>query len=303
MSDSGAIYRFDEVDEELSLLPMAARRALELVGARLSLEGWRSLTQADRMALVSAGAFAEVDPELIRSIVARASPAAVPIEPRSDPDPAKPPTELVDALGEKKPMSGMRWASLRPLDRYALSRAASSSGSRLERAYDEIVERSLSHLSASGEVHMVDIADKNPTRRRATATAPVKMHAQTLARVAAGETAKGDVFATARVAGIQAAKRTSELIPLCHHIALTRVTIELTPDAPAHSEVAAIHVKATVEAFDRTGVEMEALVAATTSALTIYDMLKAIDRWMTITDVGLLEKSGGRSGTLRRGER
>jgi cyclic pyranopterin phosphate synthase len=120
-------------------------------------------------------------------------------------------------------------------------------------------------------------------------------------RVAAGDAPKGDVLGVARIAGIQAAKRTSELIPLCHPIALTGAEIALRYEAPTEdAKLATVEIRATVHAFDRTGVEMEALVAASTAALTIYDMLKAIDRWMTITDVGLLEKSGGRSGNLRR---
>jgi len=109
-------------------------------------------------------------------------------------------------------------------------------------------------------------------------------------------------LAAARVAGIQAAKRTSELIPLCHPVALTGAWIDLDVDDAGSADHASIHVRATIEAFDRTGVEMEALVGASAAALTIYDMLKASDRWMTITNLRLIEKSGGRSGYLRRGE-
>jgi cyclic pyranopterin phosphate synthase len=109
-------------------------------------------------------------------------------------------------------------------------------------------------------------------------------------------------LATARIAGIQAAKRTSDLVPLCHPVALTGVWIELDLDRAGGGKHGYVKVRATVEAFDRTGVEMEALVAASASALTVYDMLKAVDRWMTITDLGLVEKSGGRSGHLRRGK-
>ena len=159
----------------------------------------------------------------------------------------------------------------------------------------------LTHVNAAGEVHMVGIADKPETARKAVAMARVRMQKDTFDRLMQGTGPKGDVIATARVAGIQAAKRTSELIPLCHPIALTGAEIALHFEQPQDSaEFATVEVRATVHAFDRTGVEMEALVAATTSALTIYDMLKAIDRWMTITDVGLVEKSGGRSGHLRR---
>lgn len=159
----------------------------------------------------------------------------------------------------------------------------------------------LTHVNAAGEVHMVGVADKPATARTAVASARVRMQKETLDRLVQGTGPKGDVAATARVAGIQAAKRTSDLIPLCHPIALTGAQIDFDFRAPdSEGALATVEVRATVHAFDRTGVEMEALVAASTAALTIYDMLKAIDRWMTITDVGLLEKSGGRSGHLRR---
>jgi cyclic pyranopterin monophosphate synthase len=159
----------------------------------------------------------------------------------------------------------------------------------------------LTHLNAAGEVHMVSVSAKLATARMAVALARVHMQKETLDRIVQGTGSKGDVAATARVAGIQAAKRTSDLIPLCHPVALTGADVELRFE-PARdgSALATVEVLATVHAFDRTGVEMEALVAASTAALTIYDMLKAVDRWMTITDLGLVEKSGGRSGHLRR---
>jgi len=157
-----------------------------------------------------------------------------------------------------------------------------------------------SHLNAAGEVHMVGISQKPITERRAVASATVRMRLATLTLLAEGTPAKGDVMATARIAGIQAAKRTWELIPLCHPIALTGVEIDIRPQADEGADIGAVRIEATVDAFDRTGVEMEALVAASTAALTIYDMLKSVDRWMTITDVGLLEKSGGRSGHIKR---
>jgi cyclic pyranopterin phosphate synthase len=159
----------------------------------------------------------------------------------------------------------------------------------------------LTHVNAAGEVHMVGVADKPATARTAVAMARVRMQKETLERMLLGTAPKGDVAATARVAGIQAAKRTAELIPLCHPVAITgaEIALRFEPGAEDASQ-ATVEVRATVHAFDRTGVEMEALVAASTAALTIYDMLKAIDRWMTITDLGLVEKSGGRSGHLRR---
>jgi cyclic pyranopterin phosphate synthase len=139
---------------------------------------------------------------------------------------------------------------------------------------------------------MVDVGEKEVTARRAVAEARVTMHADTAARLGAGGAGKGDVLATARIAGIQAAKRTPELIPLCHAVALTRVEVDLAIDH------AGVRIRATAEARDRTGVEMEALVAASAAALTVYDMLKGVDRGMSF-DVRLLEKAGGRSGHWR----
>jgi len=141
---------------------------------------------------------------------------------------------------------------------------------------------------------MVDVGAKDVTARRAIARARVRMSHETFLRLAAGDTPKGDVLAAARIAGIQAAKRTSELIPLCHMINLTRVEVTITLE----SDVAI--VDATAEARDRTGVEMEAMVAASTAALTLYDMLKAVDRGMSF-DVCLVEKTGGKSGRWTRG--
>ncbi|MEO8877072.1 MAG: cyclic pyranopterin monophosphate synthase MoaC [Polyangiaceae bacterium] len=151
----------------------------------------------------------------------------------------------------------------------------------------------LTHLNESGEAHMVDVGAKALTARRAVARSRVKMSAKAFGLLESGDASKGDVLAAARIAGIQAAKRTSELIPLCHIVALTRVQIEIALENDMASIVA------TAEAVDRTGVEMEALVAASTAALTIYDMLKAVDRGMTF-DVALLEKSGGKTGTWQR---
>ena len=142
---------------------------------------------------------------------------------------------------------------------------------------------------------MVDVAAKPATERTAIATARIQMKPATLRLLRRGRIAKGDVFAVARVAGIQAAKRTHELIPLCHPIALTQVTVECRPAPPRRVEI-----RATARATDRTGVEMEALTAAAVAALTVYDMCKAVDRGMTLGPIRLEEKSGGRSGTYRR---
>jgi indole-3-glycerol phosphate synthase len=150
----------------------------------------------------------------------------------------------------------------------------------------------LSHVDREGRARMVDVSDKDETNRVAVAGARVQMKPETLARIQAGEIAKGDVLTTARIAGIMAAKRTAELIPLCHPLALASVAIELAcvPDRSA------VEIIATCRLKGRTGVEMEALTAASVAALTIYDMCKAIDRGMIVTDLRLLKKSGGKSG-------
>jgi indole-3-glycerol phosphate synthase len=150
----------------------------------------------------------------------------------------------------------------------------------------------LSHVDVEGRARMVDVSDKDETDRVAVAGARVQMRPETLARIQAGEIAKGDVLATARLAGIMAAKRTAELIPLCHPLALTSVAVELE----CLSHRSAVEITATCRLRGRTGVEMEALTAASVAALTIYDMCKAIDRGMVVTDLRLLRKSGGKSG-------
>jgi cyclic pyranopterin phosphate synthase len=154
----------------------------------------------------------------------------------------------------------------------------------------------LSHLDARGRARMVDVGDKPVTQRVAVARGLVRMQPATLALLIAGAAPKGDVLAVARIAGIQAAKKTPELIPLCHAIALTSVEVELSP-TPAEN---AVRIEARVRAADRTGAEMEALAAVAVAALTVYDMLKARDRGMTIEAIALHEKSGGKSGRYRR---
>ena len=154
----------------------------------------------------------------------------------------------------------------------------------------------LTHFTPSGEAHMVDVGAKPETVRRALAEGWIRMQPATLALIEQGAHAKGDVLGVARLAGIMGAKRTADLIPLCHPLSLTRVEIELTPIV----EASTVRCRATVETCDRTGVEMEALCAVQISLLTIYDMCKAVDRGMRITDVQLVEKAGGRSGHWRR---
>jgi cyclic pyranopterin phosphate synthase len=156
----------------------------------------------------------------------------------------------------------------------------------------------LTHFDAQGQAHMVDVGSKSSTRRIALATGRIEMLPATLALIASGTAKKGDVLGIARIAGIMGAKKTSDLIPLCHPIGLTRVAVEfelLTADS-------AVVCTATAETIGQTGVEMEALTAVQVALLTIYDMCKAVDRGMTMTDVKLLEKHGGKSGSFVAGQ-
>ena len=154
----------------------------------------------------------------------------------------------------------------------------------------------LNHLNQRGEVHMVDVGDKSVTARRAVAEGWIHMRPETLEAIVGQSLKKGDVLAVARIAGIMASKKTAELIPLCHPIALSHVDIELIPDV----EQSRVHCRAVVETHGVTGVEMEALTAVQISLLTIYDMCKAMDRAMVIEQVYLVSKSGGKSGNWQR---
>ena len=156
-------------------------------------------------------------------------------------------------------------------------------------------ERRLTHLDAKGAAHIVDIGEKAVTRRRAVAQARLSGEAETIAVILAGGLKKGDALAVARVAGIMGAKKTSDIIPLCHPIPLTKVSVEIEGENET-----TILIVTTAETTGQTGVEMEALVAASTAALTLYDMAKALDRAMVISDICLVEKSGGKSGDYRR---
>jgi len=154
----------------------------------------------------------------------------------------------------------------------------------------------LTHISASGEASMVDVSEKDVTARIAVAEGCIVMQPETLELIVSGNAKKGDVLGTARIAGIMAAKRTHELIPLCHALLLSKVTIDLTPDAT----LPGVRVRAMAKVAGQTGVEMEALTAVTVACLTIYDMAKAVDRFMRIEGVGMMEKSGGKSGDWKR---
>lgn len=154
----------------------------------------------------------------------------------------------------------------------------------------------LTHLNKKGEAHMVDVGEKPVTEREAVAEGTIRMKPETLALIVEGGHKKGDVLATARIAGIMAAKKTAELIPLCHPIPVTAIEVELAPQ----SETASVLARATVRTQAQTGVEMEALTAVEIALLTIYDMCKAADRGMEITDIRLVSKRGGRSGPWKR---
>ncbi len=293
------LYAFDEVDERLLLLPLAARRVLDQLGLRLSRAGWQSLSAEARRTLTELGEAPAVDLASARALLERATPAAEVGAAAVDPPAEAAPAAVAAVFGEGRPLAPALWAGLSPLDRYALAKVASKGRpERIAAAYAEIVGASAlsTHLSPTGVVRMVDVGAKASTLRRALAESRVSMGPEAFARLAGASAGKGDVLATARIAGIQAAKRTSDLIPLCHAIAITHVTVEIALDAPSHTA----HVQASVETFDRTGVEMEALCAASVAALTVYDMLKAYDRSMEIGPTRLLSKSGGRSGDFAR---
>lgn len=164
----------------------------------------------------------------------------------------------------------------------------------------------LSHLDEHGQARMVDVGTKEATRRRATARGRLVMRPETLGLILSGQVPKGDVLAVARVAGIMAAKRTADLIPLCHPLPLTAVDVRFVgrQPEPGSGDQAQLEIEATVETIDRTGVEMEALTAVAAAGLTVYDMCKVVDRDMVLEAVRLTAKSGGRSGDyLREGEK
>lgn len=157
---------------------------------------------------------------------------------------------------------------------------------------------SLTHLNEKGEAHMVDVGAKAVTQRTAVAEGFVHMSQEALAAIEQGTAKKGDVLATARIAGIMAAKKTHELIPLCHPLMITKAAVDLTPGR----EPCGVRVQATVSVSGQTGVEMEAMTAVSVACLTVYDMLKAADKSMTISEVRLLEKHGGKSGSYSAGK-
>ncbi len=283
---SPRVYAFEGIDESLPYIPLAGRRLLDALGRKLSLDGWLSLPLPDRTRLVEAGASDKVDASVVR-LVDAAHPAPVAQVPLAEPDAVVPPEGVaVDAA---------TWRGLRPLDRYALGKLARKP-EKLARACAEIVGVTLSHVGPSGDARMVDVGAKGETARRAEASARVRTTGAVVAAIAAGGLAKGDVLAAARIAGILACKRTAELVPLCHPVRTTHAAIdfELAVDRGE------VRVRAVVEAVDRTGVEMEAMVAASVASLTLYDMIKSADRWASIDGVRLEAKRGGKSGEIAR---
>lgn len=292
------LYRFDGVDQTFDLLPLSARRALDHAGCKLSLEGFRSLPVADRLALSDLGSGDLVDVGRVNALLLAAQPPPQTIAPVADPSPVAPDDVVVAAFGAERPIPAASWSSLSPLDRYALAKVArGKSPERIAQAYAEIIGQSgfSSHIGPDGGVRMVGVGGKPQSLRRAEAQSRVTMNAEAFERASNRDAPKGDVLGTARVAAIMGAKRTSELIPLCHPLSLTKVDVQLSLDAAAR----AIDVAVVVECFDRTGVEMEALTAASVAALTVYDMLKAFDRGMEIGPTRLTQKSGGRSGDFQ----
>ena len=291
---TAGVYPFESIDDALAFMPLAARRALDVLGRKLSLEGWHSLSLEDRRRVVGAGAGENVDPDAA-AVVDRATPSPSRSRSQPDPDASVTPSELAVSLGTTRPLDEARWRRLSALDRYVLVKVTSKP-EKLALAYDQIVGVSLSHISASGEARMVDVGEKAETRRRAVASACVRTTRSVVEAIAARSIAKGDVLAAARIAGILAAKRAPELVPLCHPVRTTHAAIDFELDA-ARGEV---RVRGTIEAVDRTGVEMEAMLAASVASLTVYDMIKSADRWATIAAVRLESKSGGKSGDVKR---
>ena len=291
----GLLFEFDAIDAKLNLVPLAARRLLDALGAKLSLEGWRSLPIVDRHTLLRLGSAATIDQARAREVLTRATPLPRAIDPIGDPCIDAVPSRVAALLDAQRPLSAAVWSNLEPLERWVLDKLAQSKNpERLPRAYDEILgkRQGLTHLNAQGEAHMVETTSKPVSARRAVAVSTVTLSAAAHRALIEGNAPKGDVLGTARVAAIMAAKQTSQLIPLCHPIQLTYVDVSLVPSSTDPT----VDIRAEVTAVDRTGVEMEALVAASVAALTIYDMLKAVDRGIVIGPTRLLEKSGGKSG-------
>jgi cyclic pyranopterin phosphate synthase len=279
-------------------IPLPAQRSLARTGLSLTIAGWQSLSDDLRLWLVALGTERAVDVDSVRDAVKGANPACQAIEAAAEPSSEHVPVELSQALGPAAPLSNAVWAALSPLDRYALEVALVGGAKSAREAYRDIVGHTAvsTHLGAAGGARMVDVSEKPETRRLAVSESAVTMSAAAYERLCSADVAKGDVLGVARVAGIMGAKRTADLIPLCHPVALSKVTVDLELDDASRT----VRIVATAEAVGRTGVEMESLVAASAAALTIYDMLKSLDRAMILGPTRLLKKSGGRTGDFTR---
>lgn len=289
------LYAFDGVGQDLRLMPLAARRALDRAGKKLSLAGFLSLSLRARASLTEAGSGPEPDIDLVAQILKDANPVASDIAVVPDPGLDSPPSNLLQALGEERPITPAVWSALSALDRYALAKLAlRENQQRLEAGYREIIGQSAwsSHVAPQGGVRMVRVSAKEKSARAARAESWVSMSRTAFERLQDATGPKGDVLATARIAGIIATKRTADLIPLCHPLSLTHVAVDFEFD----TSKCRVRVVCSTEIVARTGVEMEALVGASIAALTVYDMLKSVDRTMVVGPSRVLEKSGGRSG-------
>jgi cyclic pyranopterin phosphate synthase len=276
---------------------MCALRALDLAGIETKSVHWAQLSVELQTQLMRLGSCEQVDRCALRTLLSNMGREANNDGP--EPDSQHTPAGLSEALGPRRPMSASSWAILSSLERYSLWKLlADGHYQELACAYDEIVGASgvSSHLSAQGEARMVNVSLKPVTERRALASARVRMSASTLSQLADGKASKGDVIAISRIAGIMSVKRTSDLIPLCHPVATTKASVDILVDW----QLPGLVVSCEVCAVDRTGVEMEAMTGATVAALTVYDMLKGIDRAIVIETVQLELKEGGRSGRWTR---
>jgi cyclic pyranopterin phosphate synthase len=291
------LYAFDGIDASLELIPLAARRALDALGQKLSLDGFLSLPLQQRIELTNAGSGDEVDLVAAHGAIAAATPPAIPIASLMEPPPSAPPDAVRVAFGPGQPLHEKVWQQLSPLDRYVLAKVTEKNRRpRVSAAYAEIIgaQAVSTHIRPQGGVHMVRVSKKETTERRAVAESWITMSPAAFMNLRSAASPKGDVLSTARLAGIMATKRTSDLIPLCHPLALEHAEV----DFEEHPSESKLRVTCAVEVSARTGVEMEALMGATIATLTIYDMLKSLDRTMHIGPTRLLEKSGGRSGTF-----
>jgi cyclic pyranopterin monophosphate synthase len=293
------IFAFEGPHPELDLLPLAARRALDRAGIKLSLESFKNLPRPWRERLVELGSFDEVPVDVVQNLLADAPHTSI------SPVPELSLLDIPDTfhlLGGPTP-SVKVWESLSPLERYALAKTAErglirKDNTRYLSAYAEIIGAThvSTHLDAKGASRMIDVGSKPDSERKACAESSIAMSEDAFRRLSESSGPKGNVLEVARIAGIMATKQTSNLIPLCHPIGLTHARVDFTLDASA----ASVHIRCETRTVGPTGVEMEAMVGASVAGLTIYDMLKSVDRSMQIGPTRLVLKEGGRSGTYVR---